>query len=109
MILLLATPSESKETVMAETTIRIHVIVSKELLDAVDELVGTRKRSAFIAEAVEAKVAHERLGKALKETAGALADVDIPEWETPEKTSAWVRELRAIDDAATDRKLNRVR
>jgi metal-responsive CopG/Arc/MetJ family transcriptional regulator len=94
---------------MAGKTIRTHVILPEELVEAVDELVGHRKRSAYIAEAVEARVAHDRLGKALKEAAGALADADYPEWETPEKTSAWVRELRREADEATERKLSRLR
>jgi metal-responsive CopG/Arc/MetJ family transcriptional regulator len=94
---------------MAGKTIRTHVILPEELVEAVDELVGHRKRSAYIAEAIEAKVAHDRLGKALKEAAGALANADYPEWETPEKTSAWVRELRREADEATERKLIRLR
>lgn len=94
---------------MAETTVRTHVMLSKDLLDAVDELVGPRKRSAYIAEAVEARVAHDRFGKALKEAVGILSAEDYPEWETPEKVSAWVRELRNEADEATERKLSRIR
>jgi metal-responsive CopG/Arc/MetJ family transcriptional regulator len=92
---------------MAETMVRTHVVLPKELLEAVDELVGPRKRSAFIAEAVEALVARERLGKALEEATGFLAAEDYPEWETPEKISAWVRELRREADESTERKLRR--
>jgi metal-responsive CopG/Arc/MetJ family transcriptional regulator len=93
---------------MAETTIRTHVILPKELVEAVDELVGPRKRSAFITEAVETMVARARLGRALKETVGILSADEYPEWETPEKVSAWVRELRSVDNEATDRKLSRL-
>jgi Arc/MetJ-type ribon-helix-helix transcriptional regulator len=93
---------------MADKSKRIHVVLPKELVESVDELVGPRKRSAFIAEAIEERLEQRLLfGKALKEAAGALADADYPEWETPEKTSAWVRELRAYDNEAFERKLKR--
>lgn len=92
---------------MASATVRTHVVFPKELVEEVDQLVGPRKRSAFFVEAVEAKLAHERLGRALAMTKGSLDKSAHPEWETPEKTSAWVRELRAIDDEATERKIGR--
>jgi metal-responsive CopG/Arc/MetJ family transcriptional regulator len=95
--------------IMAEKTIRTHVVLPKELVEEVDELVGQRKRSAYIAEAVEAKVAHDRFGKALKESVGILSAEDYPEWETPERISAWVRELRNEADEGTERKLSRIR
>ncbi len=43
----------------------------------------------------------------LEETAGILKDADYPEWESPEKTSAWVRERREEDAARLRRKLAR--
>lgn len=91
---------------MTGETVRIHVVLPRELVEAIDEFVGQRKRSAFIAEAIAAKVSRERFGKALAETAGILADVDHPEWDTPEKTSTWVRALRSVDNAAMNRKLS---
>jgi hypothetical protein len=94
---------------MAEDTIRTHVVFPKELVQAMDRLVGQRKRSAFVAEAVAEKLQREQLGRALEETAGSLSDEDYPQWDTPEKISAWVREMRAFDNASTDRKLARFR
>jgi Arc/MetJ-type ribon-helix-helix transcriptional regulator len=94
---------------MAEKTMRTHVVLPKELVEAVDELVGHRKRSAYIAAAIEAQVAHDRFGKVLKESIGILSAEDYPEWGTPEKVSAWVRELRNESDEATERKLSRIR
>jgi hypothetical protein len=87
---------------MAGETIRTHVVMPKDLLEAVDRLVGRRGRSAFLAEAVKEKVERERLGDALERTAGFLADEAHPEWATPEMVSAWVRELRSADDDETD-------
>jgi hypothetical protein len=90
---------------MVDLVVRTHVVFPKHVVDTVDELVGPRKRSAFIVQAVEEKLAHERLGRALELTRGFLDKDAHPEWATPEMTSAWVRELRAIDDEATSRKL----
>jgi predicted transcriptional regulator len=90
---------------MAEELMRTHIMLPKALVEAVDQLVGHRKRSAFLVQAVEEKLAHERLGQALAMTRGYLDKDAHPEWATPEKTSAWVREMRAIDAAATARKL----
>ncbi|MGH2617603.1 MAG: hypothetical protein ACRDJC_20410 [Thermomicrobiales bacterium] len=83
-------------------TIRAHVVMPKDLVDAVDGLVGQRKRSAFFVQAVAEKLERERLGRALAETAGFLADDAHPEWSTPEKVSAWVRELRSLDRDARE-------
>ena len=94
---------------MAGETIRTHVVFPKELFEAVDQLVGRRKRSAFLTEAVTEKVERERLGRALARTAGFLAPDAHPEWETPESVSAWVRELRTVDCEATERKVARRR
>jgi metal-responsive CopG/Arc/MetJ family transcriptional regulator len=99
----------SEEITMARETIRTHVVLPKELVEAIDRLVGQRKRSAFVTEAVAEKLQREQLGRALAETAGSLADTDYPEWETQEKISAWVREMRAFDNESTNRKLARFR
>jgi hypothetical protein len=85
---------------MADETIRTHIVFPKELVEAVDRLVGPRKRSAFFVEAVEEKIDRERLGKALSTTGGFLAEGTHPEWETPEQVSAWVHELRSLDSVA---------
>ena len=92
---------------MARETVRTHVVFPKDLLAAVDRLVGRRKRSAFLTAAVAEKVERERLGRALEVTAGFLAEDAHAEWETPEQVSAWVRGLRAVDNEATDRTLAR--
>lgn len=92
---------------LAANTVRTHVVFPKDLVEEVDRLVGQRKRSEFVTEAVEEKVARERLGRALEASAGILAGESYPEWETPEKVSAWVRKLRSVDYEATERKLGR--
>ncbi len=92
---------------MLKDDVRTHVVLPRAVVEDVDRLVGHRGRSRFVAEAVEAKLRREKLRAALKATAGILKDADYPDWETPEKTSAWVRRLRQEDDEATERKLRR--
>ncbi len=84
---------------------RAHIVLPAELLKEVDKLSGKRKRSHFIEEAVRDRLSKEKLGIALNECAGILNPADYPEWETPEKTSAWVRALRQEDEARLARKL----
>jgi metal-responsive CopG/Arc/MetJ family transcriptional regulator len=91
---------------MADQTIRTHVVFPKELVETVDRLVGPRKRSAFLVQAVEEKIGRERLGRALAKTAGFLTEGTHPEWETPEQVSSWVHELRSLDRDAHERKLD---
>ncbi len=77
---------------------RTHVILPEELVETVDRLVGRRKRSRFVEDAVREKLEHERLGKALKSTAGILREDAYPEWSTSEKTAEWVRKSRELED-----------
>ena len=88
------------------TTVRTHVVLPAELIERVDRRVGPRKRSQFIAEAVEAKLDRERRLEAFRRFAGSLKDVDTPGWNTPEETDAWVRALRTGDEE-TLRRLER--
>ncbi len=52
-------------------------------------------RSAYIAEAVEARLRRDRLREVVARTAGVLRAEDYPEWSTPDKVVAWVRARRA--------------
>ncbi len=73
---------------------RTNLTLPEELMRQVDELAGPRGRSAFVAEAVAAKVKRERLRRALDATRGAL--VGKPGWMTPEESYRWVREQREL-------------
>lgn len=81
-------------------TRRAHVVLPEGLLHEVDELVGPRGRSDFIAAAALEKLERERLRNAAHELAGFLRDVDTPHWRTPEDASEWVRSLRRESDSA---------
>src|SRR6266511_2943871 len=86
---------------------RTHVALQAELVKEIDRAVGTRRRSRFVERAIREQLRREALSAALEETAGILKDADYPEWESPEKTSAWVRERREEDAARLRRKLAR--
>lgn len=75
-------------------TVRTHVVLPKELVEGIDELVGQRHRSQFIADAAKEMLRRRRLIVAADDVRGSLANVDIPGWETPESTSEWVRAQR---------------
>jgi metal-responsive CopG/Arc/MetJ family transcriptional regulator len=82
---------------------RTHVILPREILEAVDGLVGKRGRSKFIAEAAEEKLARLRLENAARKAAGSLADVDTPGWESSESAARWVQASRSADEARLHR------
>ncbi len=73
---------------------RAHVVLPGELVDEIDRLVGRRRRSEFIAEALEEVVRRQRLLAAFEAVAGSIKEGDVPEWDTPESAYAWVRSLR---------------
>jgi metal-responsive CopG/Arc/MetJ family transcriptional regulator len=76
---------------------RTHVVLPEDLIADVDSIVGKRKRSRFIEEAVRQSVRRAKLRMALEQARGIIDLDDHPEWSTPEKISAWVREQRAIE------------
>ena len=82
---------------------RTHLILPEDLVNRIDEVVGKRKRSRFVEEAVREKLRKETLLSALEQTAGVLAKDDCSEWATPGGSAAWVRDLRRRNDERFDR------
>ncbi len=76
--------------------VRATVTLPETLLDDIDLLAGKGGRSAFVAEAIAAKVKREKLREALDETRGALKESEW--WSTPEETYCWVRAQREDRD-----------
>ncbi len=74
---------------------RTNLVLPGALVDEVDRIAGPRMRSAYIAEAVEARLRRDRLKEVMSRTAGAWAAEDYPEFATPEAVVAWVRARRA--------------
>ena len=77
---------------------RAHIVVPEELIEEIDRIAGKRKRSRFVEEAIREKLAREAMGRALEKSAGILNPADYPHWETPEKTDAWIRASRQLDN-----------
>lgn len=75
--------------------VRTNVTLPQELLHQIDDLAGPRGRSAFIADALAQRVKRERLGNAIRDTAGAT--VGTPDWRSPDEISEWARDLRTGD------------
>ena len=86
---------------------RTHLILPEDLVNRIDEVVGKRKRSRFVEEAVREKLRKDTLIAALEKTAGVLAKGGPSEWATPEDAAAWVRDTRRHSDERLDR-LSRV-
>jgi len=72
---------------------RTNVTLPAALLAEVDRLAGHRGRSRYVAEAVAQRVRRDRLGAAIRETAGAM--VGQPGWMTPDDVVRWVDDLRS--------------
>ena len=79
---------------MATEMVRTHVLLPASLIEEVDRQAGTRKRSEFIAAAIEQELRRRRLLKAYDEFTEVRSDIDVPGWETHESTVEWVRAQR---------------
>jgi len=77
--------------------VRTHVVLPKELVEAIDALAGPRKRSEYIAEALAAAVTEKlrraRVLDAAIRAAGSVKEGDVPEWDTEEGVREWRRTL----------------
>lgn len=74
---------------------KITLTLPKALLARLDATVPARRRSRFIAEAIEERLAIEEQLTALEESAGIWSDERHPELRTDADIDNWVRELRA--------------
>jgi metal-responsive CopG/Arc/MetJ family transcriptional regulator len=71
---------------------RTNLTLPKDLMDEVDELAGPRGRSRYVAEAVAARVKRDKLGKAIRDTAGIL--VGTPYHMNRDQVTEWIEFLR---------------
>ncbi len=83
---------------------RTHVRLPQELVREVDAMVGARRRSRFVEEAIRNQLKREKMAVALRSTAGSLRG-DYPAWGSPEQVSAWVAERREEDEALLEHKV----
>jgi len=80
--------------------VRTHVVLPAAVVVEVDRLVGKRRRSEFIAEAVERGLAAARRKAAAERIAAEAAAGSRggpAAWDTDEDASAWVRQLRQTE------------
>jgi metal-responsive CopG/Arc/MetJ family transcriptional regulator len=73
---------------------RLHISLDDEIVQALDDRVGRRQRSAFIAAAVRRALDDERRWEDIEGAVGALADSEH-DWDTD--PGGWVREQRTAD------------
>ena len=74
---------------------RVHITLAEDDVRRLDERVGARRRSRFIAEAVRRALDDEQRWESLESAIGSLADGGH-EWD--EDPAAWVRSQRHSDD-----------
>ncbi len=72
---------------------RTNLTLPEDLMAEVDKLAGPRGRSRYVAEAVAQRVKRDKLGKAIRETAGIM--VGSPGWMSPDEVVRWVDSLRS--------------
>ena len=73
---------------------RTHVILSDEVLVAIDEIAGERGRSQFLEQAAKEKLERLALADALEATAGIARGSSYAHWRDRRSTAAWVRKTR---------------
>ena len=75
---------------------RVHISLEDELVRELDERVGARRRSTFIAAALQRALDDERRWDAITSTIGALGDAEH-DWDAD--PARWVRAQRTADGA----------
>lgn len=81
---------------------RTHVILSDDVIAAIDERVGERGRSRFLQDAAREKLERLELEAAIREGTGFLQDKDYPHWRDTDAVKEWVRRSRRGELTADD-------
>ncbi|HET9498108.1 MAG TPA: hypothetical protein VFP83_07260 [Candidatus Limnocylindria bacterium] len=71
---------------------RTNLTLPEDLLAEVDAIAGPRGRSRYVAEAVAQRVKRDKLGKAIRDTAGIM--VGTPYQMNRDQVTAWIDFLR---------------
>ncbi|MBT3267747.1 hypothetical protein HN371_11365 [Candidatus Poribacteria bacterium] len=79
---------------MAEGKVRTTITLPARLDKLLRESVPPRKRSEFIAKAVEKMLRDVELREAMAEAAGICRDEDYPHWRTPADVRRYLDESR---------------
>lgn len=79
-------------------TVRTNITFPKDLLLAVDRLVGEGKRSAFLAESVRKHLNQINFAKVARESVGILDSKTYPHFSTSKKVRSYIRSFRKDND-----------
>ena len=74
---------------------RLHITLQDKLVRELDRRVGARRRSAFIARAVEAALDDERRWELIESSLGSIGE-ESHDWD--DDPASWVREQRRVDE-----------
>jgi len=74
---------------------RVHITLEDDLVRELDRRVGARRRSAYIARAVEQALDDDQRWELLESALGTISDAGH-EWD--EDAGRWVREQRRADE-----------
>ena len=74
---------------------RVHITLDADIVRQLDERVGTRRRSRFIAEAVKRALLDQQRWDALEAAVGSIPDRGH-DWDAD--PAAWVRTQRTTDE-----------
>ncbi len=78
----------------ASPPVRMNVLLPADVAETLREVVPSRKRARFIAEAVERELRRVQLEAALEASAGAWQDADHPELADGAAIDRWIAEGR---------------
>jgi hypothetical protein len=78
-------------------TKRAHVVFPEDLVNQIDRIVGSRGRSAFLADLARREIRRRRLLEILKTEEPIWKDEDHPELKNG--AAEWVRKMRAESEA----------
>ena len=78
---------------------RTHVVMSDELLKAIDLVVGKRARSRFLEEAAAEKLERLALAESLEATAGIARGRGYDHWHDRAAAAEWVRKTRSSESS----------
>ena len=79
----------------------MNLSLPEDLVEALDDIAGPRRRSAFAEEALRRAIKQEQFRIAGERYAGSLKAEDYPHWRTSDDVVAWVRMMRA-EETSTD-------
>jgi predicted transcriptional regulator len=73
---------------------RTNIILPDKLVEEVDRVAGKRKRSQFIAQAIQERLAKIKFEQALARAAGAWRDENHPDLSTQEDINRYLKRVR---------------